>query len=154
MWDIYCDFNELTSVFSLRLRTNHYAFSTSNDLELLMQGLKKIVLKYGTEEYYVDMLRNSGLIKVFDYDTKEEDYLTNKYSWQERQELVDLTVKEALELREQRRREKKQVLINSRKRLSERQKKVVLTKETSGKEEPRDFKPKVLIRRTPRLKKH
>ena len=129
--EFYILYNSLTGIFKLIYRPKNFCWATSNDLSHLLEILKKVLVKYKNHLTFERTLVRLDSYKPRDSWGKSQEELYKNGEAESFKGLVEMTVQEAIEEIERRKRPVKRTL---------------LMKKTE-KESPKEEKPKGLLKK-------
>ena len=129
--EFYILYNSLTGIFKLIYRPKNFCWATSNDLSHLLEILKKVLVKYKNRLTFERTLVRLDSYKPRDSWGKSQEELYKNGEAESFKGLVEMTVQEAVEEIERRKRPVKRTL---------------LVKKTE-KESPKEEKPKGLLKK-------
>ena len=129
--EFYILYNSLTGIFKLIYRPKNFCWATSNDLSHLLEILKKVLVKYKNRLTFERTLVRLDSYKPRDSWGKSQEELYKQGEAEPFKGLVEMTVQEAIEEIERRKRPIKRTL---------------LVKKTE-KESPKEEKPKGLLKK-------
>lgn len=129
--EFYILYNSLTGIFKLIYRPKNFCWATSNDLSHLLETLKRVLVKYKNRLTFERTLVRLDSYKPRDSWGKSQEELYRQGEAEPFKGLVEMTVQEAVEEIERRKRPVKRTL---------------LVKKTE-KESPKEEKPKRLLKK-------
>ena len=129
--EFYILYNSLTGIFKLIYRPKNFCWATSNDLSHLLETLKRVLVKYKNRLTFERTLVRLDSYKPRDSWGKSQEELYKQGEAEPFKGLVEMTVQEAVEEIERRKRPVKRTL---------------LVKKTE-KESPKEEKPKGLLKK-------
>lgn len=129
--EFYILYNSLTGIFKLIYRPKNFCWATSNDLSHLLETLKRVLVKYKNRLTFERTLVRLDSYKPRDSWGKSQEELYKQGEAEPFKGLVEMTVQEAIEEIERRKRPVKRTL---------------LVKKTE-KESPKEEKPKGLLKK-------
>ena len=129
--EFYILYNSLTGIFKLIYRPKNFCWATSNDLSHLLEILKKVLVKYKNRLTFERTLVRLDSYKPRDSWGKSQEELYKNGEAESFKGLIEMTVQEAVEEIERRKRPVKRTL---------------LVKKTE-KESPKEEKPKGLLKK-------
>ena len=129
--EFYILYNSLTGIFKLIYRPKNFCWATSNDLSHLLETLKRVLVKYKNRLTFERTLVRLDSYKPRDSWGKSQEELYKNGEAESFKGLVEMTVQEAVEEIERRKRPVKRTL---------------LMKKTE-KESPKEEKPKGLLKK-------
>ena len=129
--EFYILYNSLTGIFKLIYRPKNFCWATSNDLSHLLETLKRVLVKYKNRLTFERTLVRLDSYKPRDNWGKSQEELYKNGEAESFKGLVEMTVQEAVEEIERRKRPVKRTL---------------LMKKTE-KESPKEEKPKGLLKK-------
>lgn len=129
--EFYILYNSLTGIFKLIYRPKNFCWATSNDLSHLLETLKRVLVKYKNRLTFERTLVRLDSYKPRDNWGKSQEELYKNGEAEPFKGLVEMTVQEAIEEIERRKRPVKRTL---------------LVKKTE-KESPKEEKPKGLLKK-------
>ena len=134
--EFYILYNSLTGIFKLIYRPKNFCWATSNDLSHLLEILKKVLVKYKTRLTFERTLVRLDSYKPRDNWGKSQEELYKKGEAESFKGLIEMTMQEAAEEIERRRKPVKRTLLMKKS-----------VKEESPKEKPKGLLKKVLKRK-------
>lgn len=129
--EFYILYNSLTGIFKLIYRPKNFCWATSNDLSHLLEILKKVLVKYKNRLTFERTLVRLDSYKPRDIWGKSQEELYKNGEAESFKGLIEMTMQEAVEEIERRKRPVKRTL---------------LMKKTE-KESPKEEKPKGLLKK-------
>lgn len=129
--EFYILYNSLTGIFKLIYRPKNFCWATSNDLSHLLETLKKVLVKYKNRLTFERTLVRLDSYKPRDSWGKSQEELYKNGEAESFKGLIEMTMQEAVEEIERRKRPVKRTL---------------LVKKTE-KESPKEEKPKGLLKK-------
>lgn len=129
--EFYILYNSLTGIFKLIYRPKNFCWATSDDLSHLLEILKRVLVKYKNRLTFERTLVRLDSYKPRDSWGKSQEELYKQGEAESFKGLVEMTVQEAVEEIERRKRPVKRTL---------------LVKKTE-KESPKEEKPKGLLKK-------
>ena len=129
--EFYILYNSLTGIFKLIYHPKNFCWATSNDLSHLLETLKRVLVKYKNRLTFERTLVRLDSYKPRDSWGKSQEELYKNGEAESFKGLVEMTVQEAIEEIERRKRPVKRTL---------------LVKKTE-KESPKEEKPKGLLKK-------
>lgn len=129
--EFYILYNSLTGIFKLIYRPKNFCWATSNDLSHLLETLKRVLVKYKNRLTFERTLVRLDSYKPRDSWGKSQEELYKNGEAESFKGLIEMTMQEAVEEIERRKRPVKRTL---------------LVKKTE-KESPKEEKPKGLLKK-------
>lgn len=134
--EFYILYNSLTGIFKLIYRPKNFCWATSDDLSHLLEILKKVLVKYKTRLTFERTLVRLDSYKPRDSWGKSQEELYKQGEAESFKGLIEMTIQEAAEEIERRRKPVKRTLLMKKS-----------VKESPKEEKPKGFLKKVLKRK-------
>lgn len=129
--EFYILYNSLTGIFKLIYRPKNFCWATSNDLSHLLETLKRVLVKYKNRLTFERTIVRLDSYKPRDNWGKSQEELYKQGEAEPFKGLVEMTMQEAVEEIERRKRPVKRTLLVKK----------------SEKESPKEEKPKGLLKK-------
>lgn len=134
--EFYILYNSLTGIFKLIYRPKNFCWATSNDLSHLLETLKRVLVKYKNRLTFERTLVRLDSYKPRDSWGKSQEELYRQGEAESFKGLIEMTVQEAIEEIERRKRPVKRTLLMKK-----------TEKESLKEEKPKGLLKKVLKRK-------